>query len=403
MSKLLLLPLFCFVALVSFAQSGFKYRASVQKIDSAGFYKISLLPSIVAKSNEGLTDLRLTDAKGHYIPYVDAANMPVKPQQSFVVFPQVKVLLQTDSGTSMVVENKAQQPISRIWIRLKSTAVIRTMSISGSDDLNRWFAIEEGVPLEQADLNNSATYIQSLSFPASNYHYLKILVNDKNKTPIKFMEAGVYTSSVLINDYQAILPVSVTQADSGSTSYITIKLNDKYLINKVHLNISGPKYFKRQVAVYDDGGKYPELISESELNSAANPTLLLSAKTDKLLLKINNEDNLPLIVKGAQLYQTDQYIVSYLEAGQPYYLLTGNTKANAPSYDLKFFTDSIHGIISGISHAAVIDNPAYLKPVIKQVHNNTAIIWGAIIIAVILLLFLTLKMTKEMNNKNTAA
>jgi hypothetical protein len=389
------------------AQRTFKYEAAIKKVDSSGFYKITLQPAFVAISQASLFDVRLMDANGRFIPYVNGGNIPVDKGEIFLNFPQVKTLAKTDSGTSITVENKASQPISRIWIKLKNTAVIRTMSLLGSDDLNKWFAIEEGVPLAQPDLNSNGAYVQSFTFPASNYHYLKILVNDKNKTPVKFLEAGIYMEASAVSRYQLIVPVKFRQYNDDKKSNITIELNGKYLVNKVHLNIIGPRYFKRTISVYSADTGYgldvhsPQLISESELTSSGSNDIFLSAKTNMISLGIDNEDNLPLKITGIQAYQADQYIMSYLEAGQQYKLLTGDTGAKEPNYDLKFFTDSLHGYLQEISHGPVMKNTAYTTTPKIIKHDYSLLIWMAIAVALVLLSFLTLKMIKEVNTKTT--
>jgi ABC-type lipoprotein release transport system permease subunit len=70
------------------------------------------------------------------------------------------------------------------------------------------------------------------------------LVNDKNKTPIKFLQAGIYTEYAKTLAYTPIPSLQITHADSNKTTFINIKLNDNYQVNKLHLNISAPKYLK---------------------------------------------------------------------------------------------------------------------------------------------------------------
>ncbi|HEY4323562.1 MAG TPA: DUF3999 family protein [Mucilaginibacter sp.] len=392
----LLLPALYFVGITASAQ---KYQAALKNIDSPGFYKISLQPAFVAKSEADLYDLRVKDVKGRDIPYVNSADIPVNIQQKFTVFPRIEKTSRSDRGTTIIVENKVGGPIRRLWIKLKNTDVVRTMNLEGSDDLSHWFAIEEGLRLEQPGGEEKSDYVQSITFPASSYHYLKIIVNDKNKAPVKFLEAGIYVSSSLENTYKSILPVYLSQQDSGKATYVTIKLNDKYQVNKIHLTVKGSKYFKRSVSVYNADKKVLEFISEAELSSNSGNDLLLSLKTNVLLLKIDNRDNLPLTILGAETYQTDEFIVSYLEKGQ-YYLVIGNANTKKPSYDLKFFIDSLRSTIPGITHLSISKYQNYHIAVSKEKHNYTLIIWAAIIISLLLLTLLTWKMIGEINKKN---
>lgn len=399
-SKAALTLFFCCAMLAASAQGGYKYVAKIPPVDSAGFYKIILQPAFIAKSAPGLYDLRLADAKDSYVAYLTAVDMPQQAYQQFTVFPQVAAATKTDTGSSIVVENKDKLLINRLWVKLRSTAVSRTLSILGSDDLVHWFGIGEDVALVTSNPNGDGTFIQSQNFPNSNFHYFKMIVNDKNKAPVKFLEAGIYTSRSLSNKYVEISAVQVMQRDSGRSSYISIKLNDNYQVNKLHLSISGPKFFKRRVSVYTNTGKTPSLVKETDIISADNNDLFLSVKSNKLLLEVDNEDNPPLKITAVQAYQTEQYIIGYLEAKQPYALLTGNEAAEEPSYDLKFFTDSIKATIPAITPQAAITNPAYSIPVVKEKHEYTVIIWGAIAVALLLLILLTRKMVGEVSKRD---
>jgi len=389
----------CGLMFTASAQKSFKYGAALQQVDSTGFYRISLKPGFVAKARDNMADIRIADAKGKFVPYIQAGSLPQKNQQSFVFFTRIDTRLPTDTGTTYVVENKTGLALDKLWIKLQNTAVQRKVNLMGSDDLQQWFAIQEEIPLQEAVQNSEGSYLQLLSFPASSYRYLKMLVNDKNKTPIKFLQAGIYTEYAKTLAYTPIPSLQFTHADSNKTTFINIKLNDNYQVNKLHLNISAPKYFKRNITAYQIIGGYKEVVAEAELNSTKNNDLLFSAKASQLLLQIANGDNQPLTITGIDAYQTDQYLVSYLDGKQNYRLLAGDSTAQAPEYDLKFFADSIKDNIPTISHGAVVKNNAVLPARAKAGKDYTVLTWVAIVIALGLLLLLTLKMTKEVRKK----
>lgn len=396
----LLMLLLCGAILPASAQKNFKYKAALQKIDSTGFYRIGLQPALVAKAKFDLSDIRIADAKGNFVPYIQAGSLPQKSQKSFVVFPEINNTPKTDTSTVFIIENKTGLVLDRLWIRLQNTAVKRKVNLLGSDDQSQWFAIQEDIPLQEAVQNSEGTYLQSISFPASNYRYLKIQVNDKNKNPVKFLQAGIYTEyASTAQSYTAIAPLNVIRADSNKTTYIDVKLNDKYQVNKLHLSISAPRYYKRGVAVYQFVNNGKELLSEAELSSDKTPDLLIAAKTNHLLIEIRNGDNQPLSIGEIKAYQSDEYLVSYLEAKQSYRFLVGDSSAQAPEYDLKFFADSIRGNTPVIKHEAVIKNTDYAATVKPAGKNYTVLIWVAIIVSLGLLLLLTLKMTKEVKKK----
>lgn len=398
-NSIILTTFFCGLMLAASAQKSFKYGAALQKPGSTGFYRISLQPAFVAKAKPGMADIRIADAKGNFVPYIEAGSLPQKDQKSFVVFNRIDTRVPTDTGTTYTVENKTGLPLDRLWIKLQNTAVQRKVNLMGGDDLKQWFAIQEEIPLQEAVQNSEGTYMQSLSFPASSYRYLKILVDDKRKTPIKFLQVGIYTEYAKTLAYSPIPGVKFTRADSNKTTFISIKLNDNYQVNKLHLNISAPKYFKRSITIYQIIGNYKEAVIEAELNSAKNNDLLFSAKAKQLLLEIGNGDNQPLTITGINAYQSDEYIISYLDGKQSYRLLAGDSTAQAPEYDLKFFADSIKDNIPAIAHGAVVKNNVIPAEKPKAGKDYTAFIWTAIVVSLGLLLLLTLKMTKEVKKK----
>ncbi|WP_432328592.1 hypothetical protein ACRQ5D_06945 [Mucilaginibacter sp. P25] len=355
---------------------------------------------MVAKAKPDLSDIRIADAKGNFVPYIQAGSLPQKSQKNFVVFPEISNTPKTDTSTVFIIENKTGLVLDRLWIRLQNTAVKRKVNLLGSDDLKQWFAIQEEIPLQEAVQNSEGTYLQSLSFPASNYRYLKIQVNDKNKNPVKFLEAGIYTEyASTAQSYTPVAPLNITRTDSNKTTFIDIKLNDNYQVNKLHLNISAPRYYKRSVTVYQFVNNGRELFSEAELSSDKTTDLLIAAKANHLLIEISNGDNQPLSIGEIKAFQSDEYFISYLEAKQSYRFLVGDSLAQAPEYDLKFFADSIGGNTPVIKHEAVVKNTDYAVAVKPAGKDYTVLIWVAIIVSLGLLLLLTLKMTREVKKK----
>jgi hypothetical protein len=116
-------------------------------------------------------------------------------------------------------------------------------------------------------------------------------------------------------------------------------------------------------------------------------------------LQIENGDNQPLVIGDIKIFQAGRYIVSYLEKGNAYKLLTGDSTAKAPAYDLKFFTDSIRNI-QEMNFSQLTKNQSYIRQPNASTNTRAFIIWSAIIIALILLSLLTWKMIGELNSKN---
>jgi len=397
--------LLCFACLpfAASAQKAFKYAAKVGPVDTSGFYSITLQPDLVAKSKADLSDLRLIDDSGHFVPYVLADGQPAWLDNSvpYISFPVVHIKSSMDTGTTFVVKNTSPTPVDNLDIELKNTAVERTLNLYGSDDLVSWFVIKENIPVQQVLSVNGSHYNQELSFPPSNYRYLKLLVNDKHKGAIKFLAAGTHQQRPLPVKYAEITGAQFVKKDSGKTTYITISPGGNYWMNKITLNVKAPKFYSRNVSLYDISGHGRELLATDALRSGDGSVLTVDVKTGKLLLEIENEDNPPLSVAEVNLFQTERSMLAYLDAGKGYQLLTGDTAAASPSYDLKFFTDSAKNRALKITHDAVVKNSRYVAPIsaTKTTNERSLIIWAAIVVALLLLTLLTWKMAGEVKKR----
>ncbi|MGY0038877.1 hypothetical protein [Pedobacter sp. NJ-S-72] len=72
-----------------------------------------------------------------------------------------------DTITTFIAENKEHLTINQLSLQLRNASVKRTVNLSGSDDLNKWYAIKENISLEEAVSGeaDNGTYQQQLKFP----------------------------------------------------------------------------------------------------------------------------------------------------------------------------------------------------------------------------------------------
>lgn len=388
-----------------FAQHSFKYQAALQKVDTDGFYRISLAPALIAKSKADLSDLRILDQGKHFVPYLFGEQLVFKDQSGFIAFPQLKTADGADTVTTFVADNSVRLTINQLYLKLRNTSVERTVNLSGSDDLNHWYAIKENMALAAADGDNQSqgTYQQMLNFPSSTYRYFKIQILNKSKEPVAILQVGVYRQQSVKPGYVKITDGMVKQKDTANISSVTLRLNDNYQVNKLHLSVTGQKYYKRTVSIYEVGRNFKRLIADTMISSAGVQDLYFSVKAKTIELEISNGDNPPLAISGISAYQLDQSMISYLEKGKQYYMLSGDEKAVAPDYDLKFFGDSVQHQLAQISHGQVEKNMLYQQPVlksnIKDDKLNNWLVGFAVGLVVIVLVLLTFKMTKEVNKR----
>lgn len=391
------------LAVNALAQQSYQYTAQLPKPTTSDFHVIGLNSSILAHSNADLSDIRLMDAKGKTVPYIFGNDLPSGGTQRFIVFKRI-VTPKTDTATTFVVENEVHATaISQLLLKLRNTAVERTADFAGSDDLENWYAITENITLQKAgeSANAAGVYEQMLSFPSSNYRYFRIRVNNKRRDPVAILQAGIYgLQRVGQPVYERLPGLQFKQNDSGAVSRVFIKLGDDYPVNQLHLTINGSKYYQRSIRLYEVRGRYRNLLMESSLSSGSDNVFRFSAKTRALELEVDNGDNPPLAVNGVAASMLAQSLIAYLDKGSDYRLVFGDSTATTPSYDLKFFTDSLQRDMPLLSPGKVQKSgPSLPKQAAAAKTIPAWVIWVAIVGVLALLIYLTVKMTAEVKKR----
>lgn len=380
-----------------FAQSTFKYQSAIKKVSANGLYKIFLSPEVLARCESDLADLRLTDSKGKFIPYAKTVDL-AGDSQSFLAFP--KSTTKKDMLTSATVKNLSVEPISILWLKLKNAAVKRSVDLMGSDDQITWFAIKESIPLTEATETQSSCYLQSITFPSSNYRYFKIKVINKNKSPLNILEVGIYQDRISSLRLEKLPTPAITKIDSSNNiTYIDLRFSINYRVDKLHFIIDAPKYFKRKVSIYEISNIGRSRIYQTEFVSGSLNNLSLPIRTRTLRFEIANDDNKPLRISGIEAFQNSTSVIAYLEAGGIYKFIFGDPKGKSPIYDLGFFILKNPQVLPEISTSSVSKNTGYHAKISANKPNYRLLMWAGMALAILILSLLTFKMVKEINYK----
>jgi uncharacterized membrane protein len=379
----------------SIAQQGFAYRSELDTVRQTGLYKITLVPDLLAKCKADLSDLRIIDSAGNAVPYVEKSDLPVFTRENFTPFPILSDTKLVDSNTEVVIANGSPGNISSLLLVLKNASVSRSAVLSGSDDRKKWFVIREHIGLQEAGSDTGDHFVQSISFPSSNYRFFKLILEDKGLLPVNILAAGISSQSFTIGKYVGVpFPALVQKDSSNKHSYISLQYRDLYRIDKIDLLVQGPQLFKRNARIYERTKEGDRLVGETTLSRGNTSFAIAAVKTDSLLVDIDNGDNKPLRVQAVQTAQLNQYLLVWLQAGSGYSLLAGKGDAQAPEYDLKYFVDSLtknpQEILTGTVQPILPGLAAVAPP--PHTDHSGLLLWGILAIVLALLASLSYKM-----------
>ena len=396
LNKYYCLIVFVLLSTQSNAQS--KFTAGLPEILSDSFYSIGINPLIVAKCKPGLADLRIHDNNGKIVPYYIQPQQTVFKESSFVELPILNSARGADKQTYFTIQNTSDKIVNELILQIKNTDAGRLVTISGSDDNDKFYVITENIYLQNVTGEEGAG-MQSISFPPSRYKYFRVTILGKDVLPVNITRAGFNIDNNVVGKYEKIPKPFIRQVDSSDkNSYITIGLSEKFQSDKLDLLIKGAKYYKRNIEIRDgkdkNGESYYFTISPDNISS-----LLVHFKTNLLLLVIHNDDNPPLQITGVDLWQLSTSVVAYLEKGKKYSLLFGDNNATAPGYDISNFAESVSG-----RSVAILPNKIEtvaitgLQPASEQ-NFSQPMLWVIIVAVLLVLLFVTYQLTKQVKER----
>lgn len=404
MKKWTCLLLSVLIPSATWAQS-FRYRATVDAVGQSGFHRVLLPPGVVGHLNADLTDIRLYDGQQREVPYRLIRQQPTQ-RAPFVDYELVSKQSVPKVSTTLVVRNRAKNPINSLGIVIRNTNVGKKARLSGSPDAQNWYAIDDALRLEPTQTNAGTTETKRLNFPLSNYEYYRLEINDSLSTPLNILRVGHYASMAMSGTYSPIPDLSVSQRDSSDKrTYVHLTRPDEARFDKLVFVVQSATPFRRRAELGQFRTRKPkrgrterwfDVVRSFELSSAdSNGVALPGLKARDLYVVIANEDNPPLVVREVRAYQLTTYLLANLTAGLRYQLRFSANDLAAPAYDPTPFRINLPAnppiiALSGITanQAATADRTSFF--------TDSRVIWPALGLVLIMLGFLSYRMLREM-------
>lgn len=400
--------LFCFCAKAQ--TEGYRYSAPLDTVRASGFYGIDVTSSMTPYLKPDLSDLRVVDAKGQWVPHIINTGNKEDLSSGMPLRFRITGLNAAGEFTDVTLESPELSSafISYMELIIRNTNAERWCKLSGSDNKTDWYVVQDSVLLKPIPADSGkAAY--SISFPSCNYKYFRLRLNNKQNDPVNIL--GVQTRIILqwqtfkmTEDNPA---AAVSQTDSGKISYIKVTQSKAYHFDHIGFRVSGAKYFYRKVSLFipqdssataQHPGPPDQTLYLSDKNVLEFNTALTNAKV--FYIQIFNEDNPPLKADSIATSFHLRSLTAYLDSGAHYRLLLGNSAALMPQYDLEHMNRDSIKILSYINAGAITELPN-AQAVSGKSATGKYIMWAAIIAALLVLLFFTLRMTKEIDKNKS--
>ncbi len=427
----------CFASSFLTAQV-FHWESSVDAVNADGYYRILLQPEVTSKLSTGFSDVRLYDQENVETPYLIYKDEATKGVDRFVTYEIVDKHYATECCSRITVKNSLGNPIDHIVLEVNNAQAKREMTLTGSYDGVHFFALVDHFTVSSFDTYHKGarktTSLLRFDFPLTDYKYYRFNFDDwtwwwhNYENPVFIVRAGYLEPTFIPEECLEIPKAILMQTDSAKKkqSYIRISFADSQYVDHLRFSIvarnkSGDYY--RAASLYqivettESGIKKEreEFISSTILSSMnANEINLGRMRIKNLVLRINNDDNQPLIIDTVRAFQVKHYLVAELDKNKRYFIRFGNDSIPAPVYDLAYFKDKIPArpeVIKSGARKDIAGKPIVAKKIAdpekaaeekrlgETIFKDKRVIWGAIGIVILLLGFMTMRMLKEMKSR----
>jgi hypothetical protein len=385
----------------------FQYRGELDTIGQTGFYSIPVTSVLSRYLKTDLSDIRIADNKGQWIPHI--IYLPYGNQTDHNVLVDIPVIKKDNSGsrTVVMVSKTAIDKLSNLLLVVNNTTASRFAALSGSDDQINWFTIGDSIllrdPVSMQDIKSAFT----INFPPVAYAYFRVIIFNGRNDPLNIKQVMTVTPALqeAVERFVENPKTSFNQTDTIGFSLIRAENTDSFHFDNILLRVDFPKYFERNTRLYLS---YPGSIAELSRMNAATDFILSSnhikgyttplGKNKIFFLLIENKDNPPLRINEITTTQENRQIIAYLEKGKEYHLLLDAPEADLPDYDLQNFRNLIPRALPVLSPGKItLLTNDYHNPVKQK--NTKWWIWPAIGITILLLSWLTWGLTIDMRSR----
>ena len=399
----LLLSTSCFAQI-----EGYSFKRPLHKVEKEGYYAISLLPEVTARSKSNLADIRLyniQESDTTEIPYL-VEWMGTTIKEKAIPFELINNTYNEKCCSYLTLKFPKKQTINQIKLNLADANFDKSLKIEGSNDNKQWFTIKEHlriVGFQNANENYSYT---TLNFQNTEYFYFRIKFDDDGSSPISVTEALAFENQLIQGNYSELKIEGKKQTENKKekTSEIIVDFPFTYLINYITIKSNSKTDFYRNINVYGSDGTYKTgkgdienwyMINTSVFSSLEDNVINCSnSKTKKIKIEIINYDDEPIELSEIKAFSEQCRLIANLPISDNVYLTYGKENDNAPNYDLVHFKDKIPKELSNVDYGAEqVKIISITKP--AQLIENKMWLWIVMGLVIAVIGYFALSMLKK--------
>lgn len=390
-------------------EQGWRYSKEIEMQGNGPYHALFLDEEVYAGADEDLSDLRIVNHKGQYVPYyIDSGYGEAKEQT--VTYSSSLVHTATKDGNTLLdykimpVADNVDIQGNILALELPEADFLKHIMVYGSYDGDQWEYVDQSELYRTDQLSKDIIELES----EHKYEYYRLSVLDNvEKLTFPSLQLIHSTQEHQWIEYKKMGKPSFEVKQEDGFTQIIIDNESRLQVIELQLMTEDNNY-TRSYELYDDQGASIGIVGKQELYqldfkdvqiknnmiTAVNPI-----RTPNITMRINNRDDIPLDIAGFGIgYILDKLVFEDKGEG-PYKLLYGNATATEPQYDIVNFKSHIEqeGVALGNLSAQVEaqapatseeDQAWWLQ---QKVWFNTIIVIVALLLIVLLVKKMKLK------------
>ncbi len=375
----------------SYAQ---EYRATVNYPGTAGLYRIQLPQSVQNVIGPEDYRIRIKDASGKEAPFKIIQASHKVSSTDFVQISGIR-FSKTDTSTVIIIPNETSGR-SNLILKIANAQTDKTFYIEGSDNEQEWFSLLSNGTLGDLSSNSSTFTFQNISFPNTDFRFVKLVINDKKDAPLLVQAVGDWKHSQSSPALEQLQNISFSIETADKKSIIHILKNGKAVAKVLSVSISSPEFFSRDASIYtvqkDKRGKAEKTFVQALTldKKRLNFQLDRPIPANDFYIEIDNQDNPALVIDSISLFAPARQIITQLEAGKQYHMEI-DSSFNRPVYDI----ENIDLSKTPISTATISGLEKLHKNVPQKSKNGKLLLWTGSILGVIIVFFFGYRLIKD--------
>ena len=318
-------------------------------VDEQGLVEVLPDPEVFNEAAPGLVDLRIVQGNDLEVPYQLVVEKSRRERRSIQV--SIRDLGFVPRQYSSFVADLGQEGLlhNEIEVFTNSQNFQRDVIVEGSNDAQTWAVLQEGTKIfdftrKERDFTVRDTRVH---YPESTVRFLRVRIINDGEEPLDITGASVFSVAETLAK-EVSFPASIIERTEDSinrTTLIVVDLGSNGLPTN-RLEIQTPQVnFYRDVALEGTGDapRWSLIQRSGVLYSYDTPKFVgdkLSLNYPEatfryLRLTINNEDNLPLLIEGVEVFGVPRKLLFQSQPDASFHLYYGNPNARAPSYELE--------------------------------------------------------------------